>query len=118
MKFLSWNCRGLANISTIRSLRAIIRLNNPDVIFLSETKTAATITTSIMLQLGFTHLVQAPPPFFRGGILLAWKHDVNLASFFVSPDIICASCLSVDSNVKWMVSFVYGPPYKKSCSDF
>jgi hypothetical protein len=61
MKFLSWNCRGLANISTIRSLRAIIRLNNPDAIFLSETKTAATITTSIMLQLGFTHLVQAPP---------------------------------------------------------
>jgi hypothetical protein len=50
--------------------------------------------------------------------LLAWKHGVNLASFFVSPDIICASCLSVDSNVKWMVSFVYGPPYKKSCSDF
>jgi hypothetical protein len=118
MKFLSWNYRGLANISTIRSLRAIIRLNNPDVIFLFETKTTANVATSIMLQLWFTHLVQALPSSSRGGLLLAWKHDVNLTSFLVSPDIICAWCLFVDTNVKWMVSLVYSPPYKKSCSEF
>jgi hypothetical protein len=118
MKFLSWNCKGLTNISTIRSLRAIIRLNHPDVIFLSETKTAANDATSILLQLGFNHLVQDPPSSSRGGLLLAWKDDVNLTSFFVSPDMICAWCISVDTNVKWMVSFVYGPPYKKFCSDF
>jgi exonuclease III len=118
MKFLSWNCRGLANTSTIRSLRAIVRLNNPDVIFLSETKSAASVVTSVLLQLGFSNLVQAPPSSSRGGLLLAWKNDVNLNTFVVSSDIICAWCFSVDTNVKWMISFVYGPPYQKNSTDF
>jgi hypothetical protein len=56
----SWNCKGLANTSTIRSLRSIIRNNHLDILFLSETKTDPAIASSIMHQLGF-----------RGGLLLA-----------------------------------------------
>jgi len=118
MKILSWICRGLANSSTIRSLMAIIRQNHPDIIFLSETKTAPNIASSILHQLGFTLLVQAPPSQSRGGLLLAWKFDVNLTSFFVSHDIICVWCHSNMPDVKWMISFVYGPPFQKTTSDF
>lgn len=61
MKIFSWNCRGLSQSSKIRSLRALIRKNNPDIIFLSETKTASSIASSLMHQLGFNMFVQAPP---------------------------------------------------------
>jgi hypothetical protein len=101
---------------TIRSLRAIIRQNHPDIILLSETKTAPHIASSILHQHGLTLLVQAPPSNSRGGLLLAWKSDVNLTSFFVSHDINCVWCYSTMPNVKWMISFVYGPPYKKITS--
>jgi hypothetical protein len=118
MKILSWNCRRLANTSTIRSLRSIIRNNHPDIIFLSETKFDLDIASSIMHQLGFPLLLQALPSQSRGGLLLAWKSDVNLSSCFVTNDILCVWCYSNMPNVKWMISFVYGPPYQKSASDF
>lgn len=78
MKILSRNRRGLAQPSTIHSLRAIIRKTNPDMLFLSETKTASHHVSSILHQLGFSMLVQAPPSSSRGGLLLAWETDVIL----------------------------------------
>ncbi|PPS12808.1 hypothetical protein GOBAR_AA07832 [Gossypium barbadense] len=38
MKFLSWNCHGLGSPATIRELKQLIAANNPDIIFLCETK--------------------------------------------------------------------------------
>jgi exonuclease III len=76
MIVLSWNCRGLAQPSTIRCLRAIIRQHNPDIHFLIETKTAPLVANPILHELGFTLIVQAPPSGSKGGLLLAWKTDV------------------------------------------
>jgi exonuclease III len=75
---LSWNCRGLVQASTIRSLRALIRNHNPDILFLSETKTAPFVSTPILHQLGFTSLLHVPPSGSKGGLLLAWKTDINI----------------------------------------
>jgi len=96
----------------------MIRKNNLDVIFLSETKTTSPIASSLMLQLGFNMLVQAPPSSSRGGLLLARKNYVTLADFYVSHDMMCAWCSSNSPAVKWLISFVYGPPYQKTNSDF
>jgi hypothetical protein len=117
-KIFSWNCRGLSQSSKIRSLRALIRKNNLDIIFLSETKTASSIASSLMHQLGFNMFVQAPPSNSRGGLLLAWKNDVTLSDFYVSHDMICACCSLDSPTIKWLISFVYGPPYQKFTSEF
>jgi len=85
---------------------------------LSETKTDPVVASNIMHQLGFPFILQAPPSQSRGGLLLAWNSDVNLTSCFVTNDIICVWCYSTMPNVKCLISFVYGPPYKKSASDF
>jgi exonuclease III len=37
MRILGWNCQGLGNNPTVRSLLNIQRRYNPDVLFLSET---------------------------------------------------------------------------------
>jgi len=78
---LSENCRGLTQASTIRSLRVLIRKHNPDIIFLSETKIAPFVSALILHQLGFTLMVHAPPSSSKGGLLLAWKTDINIVSF-------------------------------------
>ena len=38
MKILSWNCRGNYNAATVKALKAHVKGNSPDIIFLSETK--------------------------------------------------------------------------------
>jgi len=115
---LSWNCRGLAQSSTVRSLRAIIRKHNPDVIFLTETKTTSHLASPILNQLGFVHMLQAPPSGSKGGLPLAWKNDINFVSVCVSSNIISVWYYSVDPTVKCLFSFVYGPPYKKTDLEF
>jgi len=116
MIILSWNCRGLAQSSTIRELRAMIRRNHPDIIFLLETKT--NLACSILPQLGYSLSVQAPPSGSRGGLLIAWHSDIKLTSLFVSPNLICVHYFSNSPDVQCLISFVYGPPYQKHGYDF
>ncbi|GLT65413.1 hypothetical protein SLA2020_378480 [Shorea laevis] len=70
MKLLSWNCRGLSRDSAIRSLRVLIRNTSPDVIFLSETKTAPPSASAILNRLGFYLISQVPPSGSRGDFCL------------------------------------------------
>jgi hypothetical protein len=46
------------------------------------------------------------------------KTDINIASLFVSNNIIYVWYYSVDPTVKCLFSFVYGPPNKKTNLDF
>jgi len=50
--------------------------------------------------------------------LLAWKTDISIASLSVSSNIISVWYSSVDPTVKCLFSFIYGPPYKKTNSNF
>jgi len=56
---------------------------------LSETKAAPFVTTPILRQLGYTLMVHAPPAGSQGGLLLAWKPDVNIVTFSVICNTIC-----------------------------
>lgn len=38
MKIIAWNCRGLGNRPAVRGLLEIQRKEDPDILFLSETK--------------------------------------------------------------------------------
>jgi exonuclease III len=42
MRILSWNCQGGGNPKTVRALKKLIAANNPDIIFLMETKQLST----------------------------------------------------------------------------
>jgi exonuclease III len=115
---LSWNCRGLAQATTILSLRALIRKHHPDILFLSETKASPSVSTIILRQLGFSLMIHAPPSGSKGGLLLAWPTDVNIVSFYVSCNIIYVWHYFDDPCIKCLLAFVYGPPYKNLCADF
>lgn len=38
MKILNWNCRGLGNPATVRALTHTLRTENPDIVFMMETR--------------------------------------------------------------------------------
>ncbi|XP_062165083.1 uncharacterized protein LOC133871673 [Alnus glutinosa] len=115
---LSWNCRGLSQPSIIRSLKVLVRKHNPDIVFLSETKAAPFVTAPILHQLRYTLMVHALPSSSQGRLLLAWKPDVNIVTFYVTCNIICVWYYSDAPLVKCLLTFVYGPPYKNLCPTF
>jgi hypothetical protein len=87
-------------------------------LFLSKTKASPSVSTPILRKLGFSLMVHAPPSGSKGGLLLAWRTDVNIVSFYVSCNIICVWQYSDNHCIKFLLSFVYGPPYKNFCANF
>ena len=54
MSALSWNCRGLGNLRTIRALQEVIASEDPILVFLMETKLSKEEMTKKKITLGFT----------------------------------------------------------------
>ena len=68
LKALYWNCRGIANAPTSRSLLFLVKSHSLDIIFFSEPKTSSSQSLSMKLEsLGFfsffsnTSQASAPP---------------------------------------------------------
>lgn len=79
MKILAWNCRGLGSSSTISQLQESIRLNLPDLLFLSETKKATCFVGKICRKLRFDDKWGLSEPNGRkGGLLAAWTDKVEV----------------------------------------
>jgi hypothetical protein len=92
MKILSWNCRGISRPTIGHGLRALIKTNSPDVLFLSETKSPPSLVTSILNRLGFYLMTLVAPTGTSGVLVLAWRLGVELESFLSNQNNISAWC--------------------------
>ncbi|XP_035545422.1 uncharacterized protein LOC118348263 [Juglans regia] len=109
MRLLAWNCRGIARSTAIRSLRAKIRIYNPDVIFLSETLLSSCENASIVNRLGFTFFVHSPPTKKWGGLLLLYRPGFDIELVNISANMISALVYSDPVHVPWLLNLVYCP---------
>ena len=48
MKILGWNYHGICNAATVRALKAQIKGNSLDIIFLSETKASVSMMKDVL----------------------------------------------------------------------
>ena len=113
MKILSWNYRGITRPAAVQNLRALIKANNPDVIFLSETKTSSFLVSPILNHLGFYLMTHVTPIGTCGGLVFAWKVSVELKSFISNKNNITSWCYSDPPNSPWILSCIYSPSKKK-----
>ncbi|KAL1178796.1 hypothetical protein V6Z11_A03G118400 [Gossypium hirsutum] len=77
MKFLCWNCHGLGNPTTVQELEQLLVANNPDIIFLSETKINANDFQRVQNKYRLQNELAVSFKGRSGGLALMWKNGVD-----------------------------------------
>lgn len=109
MLILSWNCRGLRNISTVRNLKAFLRACNPQIIFLTETLIGEYVSENFFNSLGFYNFIAIPAVVRGGGNVILWNNEIDLVVLSAEKNVIHCR-ISQNLGHDWDLLCVYGPP--------
>ncbi|KAK9992710.1 hypothetical protein SO802_027695 [Lithocarpus litseifolius] len=85
MRLLSWNCQGLGNPWTGRSLRKIVREQDPTVCFLMETRLDKDGFQTLYGNLPYQNKIVVKHPDSGGGLAFLWKNSITLETFVEGP---------------------------------
>ena len=110
MSALSWNCRGLGNLQTVRQLQEVIASKDPILVFLMETKLSKEEMTKKKFTLGFTEGLVVASNGSKGGLALLWKKEVLVDDQTFGPWHIDAVVGGDDGRGKWRFTGFYGQP--------
>ena len=93
MSLLSWNCRGFGNHQTVNTLKTVIRLEDPNLVFLIETKSDEEWVKIVRNQCGFKDSFVVPSEGLKGGLALFWKPNIKV-------DVLNSSLSFIDALIK------------------
>ena len=109
MRTLAWNCRGAGRTSTVKAIRELIRESNPELVFLSETKSKTPRIGKLNSKLKYVDFHCVEPSRRSGGLALFWRLGVDLEVVYSDLNLIAAIVYSDPPNSPWLLFAVYGP---------
>ncbi|XP_042944657.1 uncharacterized protein LOC122278542 [Carya illinoinensis] len=111
MKTLSWNSRGLGNPRGIQNLRDLVRKEDPDILFIQETRLRVSEMDRCKRSLGFENCLAVSCEGRRGGLALFWKLEVDLTILQYSKNHIHAIIAEEEQESRrWFLTGIYGFP--------
>ena len=78
MKLIAWNCQWLGNALAVHGLLNIQKQEDPDILFLSETKMEENKVKGFRWKLGMINCFTKDCDGRSGGLALFWKNGVDL----------------------------------------
>jgi exonuclease III len=92
MKIVAWNCRRLGNGPAVRGLLSLQK-EDPDILFLSETKMDRNKIEGLRWRLGLTNMVVKDCSGKSGGLAIFWRKGVNfqlrtVARLYIDGDVV------------------------------
>ena len=78
MSLLSWNCRRLGNLWSVNALKEVVRREDPNIVFLMETKSNEDWMVMVRDKCGFKHGLFVASNGSSGGLAMLWKETVKL----------------------------------------
>ncbi|KAL0414029.1 UNVERIFIED_CONTAM: hypothetical protein Sradi_1604600 [Sesamum radiatum] len=109
MKILSWNCQGLGSPWTVRNLVELVKLHNPGLVFLSETKSKGRRHDRVKERLNY-YGVGVESQGKSGGLLMLWRKDVDVWIQTYSPHHMDALVKADKDTERWRITGIYGHP--------
>ena len=111
MRTLAWNCRGAGKAPTVRALKALIREESPEVVFIAKSKTKLHRIERIRSSIGFVDKFSVDPVGKSGGLAIFWKDGVDLEIVYSDKNVIASLVYSDPPSSPWLFLLIYGPPY-------
>jgi exonuclease III len=112
MIILSWNCRGLGHLSAVPSLRDLIRLHKPDIIFLCETLCHANKVEELRRNINFDSCFAVDREGRGGGLALMWKQEKSCEIQNYSKNFINVIIKDNLRQNEWRLTGFYGIPQR------
>ncbi|KAL0447807.1 UNVERIFIED_CONTAM: hypothetical protein Slati_1908600 [Sesamum latifolium] len=109
MKIICWNCQGLGPPWTVCTLNELIRLYDPGLVFLSETK-CRNRKCEYLKEKYNMYGINVDARGKSGGLILLWRKDVNLVIQSFSSSHIDTSIVSEIGEAGWRFTGIYGQP--------
>ena len=110
---LSWNCRGLGSIPAVNALRRVVISEQPQVIFLQETKLHQAEMERVRMRLKFKSMLvvdcRGDGRRRKGGIALLWREEWEIQILSFSQNHIDAY-ITMEDGVQWRFTGLYGFP--------
>ena len=107
MRLISWNCQGLGNPWTSRSLRKIVREQAPTVCFLMETRLEKDGLENLYSNLPFQNKIIIKHPNAKGGLTFLWKNTSNLEIINYTTNHVLA-VVTEEDGFRWFLTGFYG----------
>ena len=118
MRTLAYNYRGAGRAPTARAIRELIHESNPEVVFLSETKSKTPRIGKINSKLKFVDFHCVEPNGRFGGLALFWRLGVDLEVVYSDINLIAALIYSDSPNTPWLLFAIYGPCKRNKKNEF
>ena len=107
MRLISWNCQGLGNPWTSRSLHKIVREQAPTVCFLMETRLEKDGFENLYSNLPFQNKIIIKHPNAEGGLTFLWKNTSNLEIINYTTNHVLA-VVTEEDGFRWFLTGFYG----------
>ena len=107
MRIVSQNCRGLGNQPAINSLLDLQKAEDPDILFLSETKLCEKEMHWLKGKLNLPNMIVVDSKGRSGGLALFWRKGVNVqlrwkGRYHIDVDVV------EENGGKWRFTSIYG----------
>ena len=109
MNLLSLNCRGLGNPQTVCELHALVKHEDPRVVFLSETQLELKNLEFLRRKLGMYGSWEVERSGTRGGLAILWKEEIQVTVQSSSVAHIDAT-FRVIGTTEWHFTSFYSHP--------
>jgi hypothetical protein len=110
MNVLSWNRRGLGNPRIVRDLSHLVRVKQPNLVFLMETKLRHNKIEGIRIKTGFRNLFVVDCVRKSGGLALLWNEETDVTIQNHSWRHIHTAVQLDGDGVIWRFNGFYGHP--------
>ncbi|KAF3951928.1 hypothetical protein CMV_022471 [Castanea mollissima] len=104
--------------SSIRALKALIREESLDVVFLAESKSKSRKIEKIRSRIGFVDKYCVDPVGKSGGLAIFWKAGVDLEIVYSNKNVIASLVYSDPPSSPWLFLLIYGPPHVNGMARF
>lgn len=109
MRITAWNCRGLGSRPAVRSLLDLQKREDPDILFLSETRLDKCRMQKFRSMLGMHNMWVEDCKGKSGGLALFWRREINVTVRW-SGRMHIDTVVEEKDGYKWRLTGIYGEP--------